>query len=125
MSASTTSDSAPQAVAMAGSSAGVASEHIAEDGERDLKCIMMQLISFNFGIHQDMLNDAPWHRKHAQKFETLVDVFAEEYNADIVLGSNTAGLKKPVNCHETSLGEGGPQQTCEVRRIVRGNSACF
>ena len=55
MFASTTSDSAPQAVAMAGSSADVASEHIAEDGELDPKCIMMHLISFNFGIHQDML----------------------------------------------------------------------
>ena len=35
-------------------SADVASEHIAEDGELYPDCIMMQLISFNFGIHQDI-----------------------------------------------------------------------
>ena len=104
MSASTTSHSAPHAVAMAGSSADVASEHIAEDGERDLKCVMMHVISFNFGMPQDMLNDAPWHRKHAQKFETLVEVFAEEYNADVVVGCEVGGHKQGLSeKHQASL----------------------
>ena len=82
---------------MAGSSADVASEHIAEDGELDPKCIMMHLISFNFGIHQDMLQAGPWGRKHAQKFEFLMDTFSEDYNADVVLGCEAGGHKHVVH----------------------------
>ena len=53
---------------MAGSSSDaggmdVASEHVAEDGENDSNDIMMNLISFNFGLGQGMFAK----RKYAEK----------------------------------------------------------
>ena len=89
---------------MAGSSADVASEHIAKDGELDPKCVMMHLISFNFGIHQDMLQDRAWRKKHSQKFEFLMDTFTDDYNADVVLGCEVGGHKQgPDKKLQTSL----------------------
>ena len=41
----------------------VASEHVAEDGENDSNDIMMNLISFNFGLGQGMFAK----RKYAEK----------------------------------------------------------
>ena len=65
---------------------------------------MMHLISFNFGIHQDMLQAEPWRRKHSQKFEFLMDTFSEDYNADVVLGCEVGGHKQGMAVElQTSL----------------------
>ena len=65
---------------------------------------MMQLISFNFGIHQDMLQEEPWRRKHSQKFEFLMDTFSEDYNADVVLGCEVGAHKQGMGKElQTSL----------------------
>ena len=68
----------------------VASEHIAEDGEDGSNCIMLKLISFNFGMHQGMLEDGPWARKHAKKFDHVLDTFFE-LSADVVMGCEVGG----------------------------------
>ena len=87
---------------MAGSSSvagamDVASEHIAEDGEDGSICIMMKLISFNFGIHQDMFQDKNWRKRHSREFEFLMDTFTDDYNADVVLGCEVGGHKQGLD----------------------------
>ena len=68
-----------------------ASKRIAELGEDDANCIMVTLITFNFGIMQDMLNPGPWNRKHEQKFVQVMETFSEKYCADLVLGCEVGG----------------------------------
>ena len=83
---------------MAGSSSDaggmdVASEHVAEDGENDSNDIMMNLISFNFGLGQGMLAK----RKHEEKFAQLLDTFSQEYMADVVLGCEVGAHKQGMS----------------------------
>ena len=109
---------------MAGSSADVASEHIAEDGELYPDCIMMQLISFNFGIHQDMLKAGPWRRRHSQKFGELMDTFSEDYNADVVLGCEVGGHKEGMSEeHAKSLKTTNLNVTCRQNYITALNQS--
>ena len=87
---------------MAGSSSDaggmdVASEHVAEDGEDDTTHIMMNIISFNFGMQQVMLESRAWQRKYAQKFAQLLDTFSQDYIADVVLGCKVGGHKQGMN----------------------------
>ena len=107
---------------MASSSADVASEHIAEDGELYPDCIMMQLISFNFGIHQDMLKAGPWRRRHSQKFGELMDTFSEDYNADVVLGCEVGGHKEGMTKeNQKSLKTTNLNVTCTQNYITALN----
>ena len=48
-------------------------EPIAENGEEDSGHIHVTVISFNFGIQQEMLESTAWQQKHAQKFTELMD----------------------------------------------------
>ena len=64
-----------------------------EDGCEVSNCIMTTLISFNFGIMQDMLDDGPWQKKHKKKFAYLMDMFAHVYCADILLGCEVGAHK--------------------------------
>lgn len=70
----------------------VATEHI-EDVDASSQCIMFAVISFNFGIEEDMFNTRAWGKKHAKKFVQLMDTFIDEYCADAVFGCEVGGHK--------------------------------
>ena len=75
---------------MAGSSSDaggmdVASEHIAEDGEDATESIIMKVISFDFGMQQQVLES--WRSwMYVERFAQLLHTFSQEYIADVVLG---------------------------------------
>ena len=55
---------------------------------------MAKLISFNFGIAQDMLQKKPWTKTYEKKFVQLMDLFTKDYGADIVFGCEVGGHKQ-------------------------------
>ena len=76
-----------------GSSTDVASEHIGGGGALP-ECVMARLITFNFGIMQDMLQAGPWKKKHEEKFVGLMELFTQEYEADLVFGCEVGAHKQ-------------------------------
>ena len=78
---------------MAGSSTDGASEPIAGSGALKLEA-MVRVVRFNFGVHQGMLQSGAWKRSHEKKFATLMDVFTEDYGADIAFGCEVGGHKQ-------------------------------
>ena len=67
-----------------------ASEHI---GGRvaSSHCVMAKFTTYNFGMDQNMLEKGPWARTHRFKFGRLMDMFREDYSADMVFGCEVGG----------------------------------
>ena len=84
-------------MAMAGSSTDVGTEAAAERIVDRSASVMVNLISFNFGIGQAMLEKRPWTQPHKKIFLSLTETFMEEYEADVVcgcdVGSHTMGFE--------------------------------
>ena len=53
----------------------------------------MTVISFNFGMPQTMLDDAPWSLTHRDKFFELLNIFGGDYDADMVFGCEIGSHK--------------------------------
>ena len=89
---------------MAGSSADRAFEPIV--GERSVgeKCMAMTVISFNFGMTQQMLDSAPWNHTHRFKFLELLRIFGDDYHADMIFGCEVGKHREgPGEYHTRSL----------------------
>ena len=84
---------------MAGSSTDGAFEPIvvrnaaAERTGRE-NCMVITIISFNFGIEQQMLDSGQWITQHKAKFLELLHSFVAGYHADMVLGCAVGGHKR-------------------------------
>ena len=80
--------------AMAGSSTDRAFEPIV--GERSVgeKCMATTVISFNFGMPQQMLDPVPWNNRHRRKFLELLRIFGDDYHADMIFGCEIGGTDR-------------------------------
>ena len=53
--------------------------------------LMAGVISFNFGMVQDMLKNDPWKKKHRTAFQNLMDTFVKDYDPDLIFGCEVGG----------------------------------
>ena len=73
-------------MATAGSSKDAVTDAVSERIEDRSESVEVNLISFNFGIGQSMLEETPWTQQHQKNYLSLMDTFWDEYEADVVCG---------------------------------------
>ena len=89
---------------MAGRSTDRACEPIVGERSVEEKCMTMTVISFNFGMQQSMLDSATWNRTHRVKFLKLLEIFGDDFDADMVFGCEIGDHRAgPSEEHTRSL----------------------
>ena len=76
---------------------GAASERTEEAMEGVSGYLHMNLISFNFGIDKGMLEPKPWANTYAEKFESLMNIFFQDCEADLVCGCEVGAHKQGMS----------------------------
>ena len=66
----------------------------AEDSGGDHESLLVTVVSFNFGIDQEMFAAKPWMETHSTKFKQLLTTLTTDYSADIVLGCEIGAYQK-------------------------------
>ena len=44
--------------------------------------VTLNLITFNLGMNQQMLQGGPWQTRHSDRFRELMNIWGNDYNAD-------------------------------------------
>ena len=70
------------------------------------KCMATTVISFNFGIMQQMLNVAPWRHTYSIKFLELLRLFRDGHEADMIFGCEIGMHREgPRDYHRQSVSQ--------------------
>ena len=86
-------------------------------GDGVVTCPALRIVSFNFGIEQNMLtSERQWAQKHVYKFRDLLRSMGNTFSHDFIFGSEMGGVDQGFDearvCMKHIVNGGGRRGSC-------------